>query len=98
MSLFPDRYPAKPTPVVRRMSCCDADVPTDEPWSTIHVLAHSRVPFSDHRVVEMTGVGLAKVRAVLQETEKQGWIGPLIPEAYMTKPPDLWVGHLPKRR
>lgn len=98
MSLFPDAYPPKPRPEGRRQTCCEMDVPDDEPWKLMHVLGHSRVPFSVAQVAEWCGLPIPGIRRIVNRAVAAEWIVRVYPEAYMTAPPDLYVGRLTKRR
>lgn len=98
MSLWPDEYPLKPPPVLRSTSCCAEEVPGEAPWGMVHVLGHSRVPFTPTSVAKASGVDLPRVRRVIARAVEQGWIGPVIAETYETNPPENYIGHLRKRR
>lgn len=96
--MWPEEYPPKPAPVLRNTSCCEMEVPGHLPWGMVHVLAHSRIPFSAESVAQRTGVPVERVRDVLAQAEQEGWIGPMLAESYMAATPAVYVGHLPKRR
>ena len=97
VSLFDD-YPDRHLPT-RAGACCDGlgRLPLLDQF--LHVLGHSRVPFSIAQlsmiapVTDNHEMGDAIDRAV-----NAGWVGHVEPEDYMSEPPDLYVGRLARRR
>lgn len=92
-----DDYPNE-GPRERAATCCDGLVKLSRLDQFIHVLGHSRVPFSVGMLAELTGNTRFQVRAALAKAVDAREVGVVEPEQYMDKAPDLYVGQLAKRR
>lgn len=82
----------------RRTTCCDdlAGMPRLDQF--IHVLGHSRVPFTPLMLAALTDQAAAHVIAGIAKAIDIGWIGVVEPEEYMQEATGLYVGQLSKRR
>jgi hypothetical protein len=94
---FFDDYPEF-EPKERQPTCCDdlAGMPRLDQF--IHVLAHSRVPFTVEAVADLAGSGCASAIAGLSKAIADGHIAVVQPEEHMADPTGLYIGRLVKRR
>lgn len=96
MSFFDDQPP--PGPRQRADYCCDHLAELSRLDQFIHVLGHSRVPFSVEMLAGLTGDGRTNVLASIAKACAEGTVAVVEPEQYMDKPTGLYVGQLAKRR
>lgn len=101
-SLFPDEYPTEPSPPRRLGRTCCADEtahPIHDPrlWHIVHVLGHTRIPFSVGTVAAMAEVDDSEANAAVHDAVDIEWLRPAPAEAFQTDPIPLWFGRLPKR-
>lgn len=96
MSFF-DEYPAYP-PRAPATSCCDQLSELDRVEQFLHVLGHSRVPFSTAQIAALSDMEIVEVRGAISAALRRQWIAEVEPESYMNGPTGLYVGLLAKRR
>lgn len=96
MSFF-DEYPP-PSVRLRTDNCCDHLGEHERIDQFLHVLGHSRIPFSVAQLAAITGVDSVDALGAISEALRHQWIGVVEAEEYMDKPTGLYVGRLVKRR
>lgn len=96
MSFFDDHPP--PGARHRGDNCCDGLAGMPRLDQFIHVLGHSRVPFSAEMLAGLTGDRRTNVLASIAKACAEGTVTVVEPEQYMLEPTGLYVGQLAKRR
>lgn len=96
MTLFDDYPPHQP--IRRTGPCCEGQHGAPIVEQFLHVLAHSRVPFSAQALAELAGLTDHMAAAEIDVAIEAGHVGPVEPEDYMEAPTGLYVGRLARRK
>lgn len=96
MTLFDDF--ADQPPRSRVDTCCDHLSELDRVDQFVHILGHSRIPFSPAQLSALTDNEIDVVTTAIDHAIERQWIAEVEPEDYMDEPPGLYVGRLVRRR
>jgi hypothetical protein len=82
----------------RLENCCHQLADLDRVDQFVHVLGHSRVPFSPRQLAALADKPIADIYAALTRGVINRWVDVVEPEEYMTEPTGLYIGLLVRRR